>query len=76
MKQFINLSSSVLNKLHIIKIMKYPSKYYIHMNDNTISGYFLVTVGNLSSNQNLIEICENKNKQDYDIITDFIKEIK
>ncbi len=31
---------------------------------------------NVTSSNNIIEICEKKNKQDYDIITDFIKKIK
>ena len=37
MKHFINLTSRVINKLHIIEIIKKPNKYEIHMNTNDIN---------------------------------------
>ena len=55
MKHFINLTYTVLNKFHIVEIIKKPSKYFIHL-----------------SNSVIIEICENKNTQDYRKITDWI----
>ena len=33
MKQFINLTSLILNKSHIIEIIKQPNKYFIHMSN-------------------------------------------
>lgn len=76
MNYFINLTSRVINKLHIIEITKQPSKYYISITNNYISGFMLCSFGTLSSNNGIIEICEKKNKQDYDTITEFIREIK
>lgn len=75
MNHFIKLTSNVINKLHIIQIVQYPSKYYIYMKDNNLSGFSIFSFGFLSSNLNVIPICEKNNKQDYDIITDFIKKI-
>jgi len=73
MKHFINLTSRVINKLHIIEIIKQPSKYEIHMSNNSINGIMLFSSGNLRTHINIIEICEKKDKQDYDTITDLIK---
>jgi len=75
MKHFINLTSRIINKQHIIEIVKSPSKYYIYMSNNNLSGFTLFSVGSLSTNYNSIEICEKNNKQDYDIITDLINKI-
>jgi hypothetical protein len=72
MKHFINLSSCVINKLHIIEILKKPNKYYIYMNYHTVNGFSLFSVGSISTAHNVIEICEKNNKQDYDIITNWI----
>lgn len=76
MNHFIKLTSMVINKLHITQIIKCESKYYINMTCNNINGCMILPSGSISSNCDMIEICETKNKQDYDIITDFITNIK
>jgi hypothetical protein len=73
MKHFIKLTSRVINKLHIIEIIKKPPKYYIHMTNNSINGYILGASGHIGTKHNVIEICEKNNKQDYDTITDLVK---
>ena len=75
MKHFINLTSRIINKHHIIEIVKSPNKYYIYMNNNNLSGFTLFSIGSLSTNNNIIEICEKNNKKDYDIITDLINKL-
>ena len=75
MKHFIYLTTRVINKLHIIEIIKHQKKYDIHMSNNSINGFMLFSSGNLRTSNNIIEICEEKNKQDYDTITDLIKYI-
>lgn len=83
MIHFIKLTSNVINKLHIIDIVKKQNKYYIHMSNisvnGNINGYLLAASGNLGGQldikRNIIEICEKNNKQDYDTITDLIKSI-
>ena len=74
MKNFINLTSRVINKIHIIEIIKKPNKYQIHMTNNSIDGFFLFATGGLDTNHNIIEICNKKDKQDYETITDLIKQ--
>lgn len=76
MKHFINLSSRVINKLHIIEIIKLPNKYKIHMSNNRIDGFLWFACGGLDTTRNIIEICNEKYKKDYEIITDLIKTLE
>jgi len=73
MNHFIKLTSRVINKLYITEIIKGTSKYYIYMKNDSFRGTFIFGLGGVSSDINVIEICSEKNKQDYDTITDFIK---
>jgi hypothetical protein len=73
MKTFINLTSRVINKLHIIEIIKKSNKYEIHLSINQIDGAWLFSSGCLNTNHNIIEICNKKDKQDYETITNLIK---
>jgi len=72
MKHFINLTSRVINKMHIIEIVKQPNLYEIHMSNHLMNGFLLVASGVLESEQNIIKICKNKDKHDFDTITKFI----
>ena len=73
MKHFINLTTRVINKLHIIEIIKHPNKYEIYMSNNSIDGFVWFSTGGLNTKHNIIEICNAKDKQDYETITDLIK---
>jgi hypothetical protein len=73
MSKFINLSSCLINKLHIVEIIKQPSKYSIYLTNSHFSGAMFVASDHISSTSNIIEVCENKNPQDYKIITNWIK---
>jgi len=73
MSKFINLSSCLINKLHIVEIIKQPSKYCIYLTNSHFSGSMIFASGHMSSDSNIIEICEKKNEQDYRIITNWIK---
>ena len=75
MKQFINLTSRILNKLHIIEIRRTPNKYFIYMSNNSINGFMLYANGGVTTKFNIIEICEEKHNLDYHIITDVLKEL-
>jgi len=73
MKQFIKLTSIILNKSHIVQIIKQPNKYFIHMSNNDLYGELVIGNGSVSTQQNIIEICEHNHNQDYNIITDLLK---
>ena len=70
MTRFIMLTSRVINKSHIVEIVKHPNGYNIHMSSNNYSGLFLFSFGMIFNKPKIIEIY---NKKDYDIITEFIK---
>ena len=76
MNRFLNLSTRVLNKYYIVEIVKEPRKYIISTSYKEIHGFMLFSIGNLSSKQQSIEICETNHKEDYDKITEFIQNIK
>ena len=75
MKQFIKLTSLILNKSHIIAIIKQPNKYLIHMSNNRLFGEFVFGNGSVSTEQNIIEICKQNNNRDYHIMKDLLKEL-
>ena len=70
---FLKLTSMIINKNHIHKIIILPNKYCIHMNYNQLSDNFLFAY--IDFNIIKIEICEKKNEIDYKKISDFIKSI-
>lgn len=66
MSHFIKLQAILINKLHIIKIIKQPKNiYHIHMTNNTIDAYIF-------TEPNIIKIDETHNKIDYDTVSNFI----
>jgi len=73
MKNFIHLTSRVINKLHIIEIIKNPNKYEIYMSNYNVDGFLWFGSGSLYTKPNIIEICNTKDKQDYETITHFIQ---
>jgi hypothetical protein len=74
---FIKLTSRLINKSHIIEIVQSPRQYNLFITNHNINGFWVMPFfGVLTTSGNNIKICETENKQDYDIITEFIKEIK
>ena len=76
MKHFIILTSRVINKLHIIEIIKQPNMYEIHMNKYHLDGYGVLGCGVVEAVNWIITICKNKNIKDYNIITNLLKQPK
>jgi len=76
MKHFLNLTSIVINKLHITEIVKKPGKYYIYMSNSSVNGGFLFSYGEIFTTHNIIEICKFTNREDYKNVTELIKNIK
>ena len=74
MKHFIKLTSLILNKSHIIAIIIQPNKYSIHMSNNRLYGELVLANGSVSTEQNIIEICEQNNNRDYHIMKDLLEE--
>jgi hypothetical protein len=80
MSRFLKLSFGIINKSHIIKIIKEPlcinhSKYVIHLTDTEMFGTMIVGSGIVSSSKNYFEICQETQKRDYQVISDFIERV-
>ena len=75
MSRFIKLTALIINTRHITKIFNNKNKYYIHMMDKDIDGFMFLSSGSLSSNDHIIEVCENKHKLDYNLVKEWIKNI-
>jgi hypothetical protein len=82
MKNFIKLSSLIINKKHIsyIKYNPDPKYYNIHMDTYNFTGWLdggkINMSGNISSYNDIIKITEKNNKQDFDKITDIFNDYK
>lgn len=75
MSRFIKLTSAVINASHVTKILNYNNKYYIHMSDKHFGGVLVSGCGSLTTDDNIIEVCENKHKLDYIIVKEWIKDL-
>ena len=67
MKKFIKLTNLVINTSKIIKIDILENKYCVH-----ISSWIFYGNSFLDTNNNVINICKNKNLTDYQIINKWI----
>jgi hypothetical protein len=65
MNHFIHLTSRVINKLHIVEIVKTQNMYEIHLLNHKTNGAFLWGSGYIDTNSTIIKICQEKDKQDY-----------
>lgn len=76
MSRFIRLTNKIINTSQIVNIKIEQTKYYMFMSNNTISGYFIISLGQINTTDNIIEICKDKDPNDYKIVTEWIYTIK
>jgi hypothetical protein len=69
---FIKLSNLVINTSKITSIRISNNKYYINVLHTEINGSYLWLFGMINSSENRFEVCKEKNKDDYTIITNWI----
>lgn len=72
---FIKLSSQVINTSHIVKITKTPQSYYIYMSTFEITGITLFGSGGIDTSRIVLNVCKDKDEDDYNTITKFIENI-
>ena len=73
-RKFIKLSSLLLNTNYIKKISIKPDYYCIDLHDNNFSGFLVFSFGWVSSDSSSIDICKNKDPEDYQIIKKWIED--
>ena len=76
MSKFMKLTNLLLNTNDIHKIVIQPNKYYIHIAPRKIDGFSwnigLFGIGKISSHTSEIEVCKDKNLNDYITISHWI----
>lgn len=76
MSKFLKFTNFILNTNDIHKIVIKPNKYYIHIMTKKMDGFNWgiggFGLGNISSYNDEIEICETKYPTDYKILSDWI----
>jgi len=70
--RFIKLSTMVINTSAIKTIRTDKNKYFINFISTDINGTIIFGSGGISTVEDTISICGEKNSQDYKIITDWI----
>ena len=76
MSRFIKLTSTIINASHITKIVNSSNRYHIYLNNNYMNGFIFMSSGSMSSNDNIIEVCEKENNYDYITVTEWIKNVR
>jgi hypothetical protein len=76
MSKFIKLTSRIINTSQIssiyLDIKKVPKKITINMIPSDLTGFILYGTGHIWTRDPSINICEEKNPQDYSIIDQWI----
>jgi len=76
MSKFIKLTNLIVNINYIQTIVIHPNKYCINVMSNKFDGSNLsslgIGIGNVSSYNFEIEVCETKHSSDYKKISDWI----
>ena len=75
MNRFIRLSNIVVNTSKNVKIDCYTNKFFLYMANNDVYGTMLFSCGDISSRPNYIEVCKEKQPQDYDKVFHWIERI-
>jgi len=75
-KNFIKLTTSILNIKNISKIIIYKNDYEIYHTTALVNGYILFSSGFVSSDSKITRINDKKNPEDYVIFTKWINEEK
>lgn len=76
MNNFLKLTTRIINTKQISEIVIHPNSYSIYYSHIINNGFLLLSVGWINSNTNYIIIDLEKNKEDYDIVTNWINNIK
>ena len=69
MRQYLKLSSTLINMNHVVKITNSNNKYHIYMHNTDLNGWMICSSGVVASRDNMIVVCEKEEKKDYDIIS-------
>jgi hypothetical protein len=69
MRNFIKITSRVINKRYIVEIIKREGRYSIYIDNRSKKDKFILSKENMGRGENIIEVNDIDNKEDYDNIT-------
>jgi hypothetical protein len=70
--KFIKLSTVVINPSKITSIRMVQNKYYINVLHTSFAGIHMTFFGSIGTYENRFEVCKEKDKEDYRIMTNWI----
>jgi hypothetical protein len=71
----MKLTSTIVNILHINRVIIRPNKYSIYIANNNIDGIFFLAFGHIYSRDDRIDICQFKNPADYKTVTNWVENL-
>ena len=76
MSRFLKLTKSIINanQIRIIDFNK-PNNYDIHLVAKEFRGYLFLGSGNIESLEPYITVCQEKDPEDYKIVSEWIKNV-
>ena len=76
MTRFLKLTKSIINanQIRIIDFNK-PNKYDIHLVAKEFRGFLILGTGNIESFEPYITVCQEKNSEDYKIVSEWIEKL-
>ena len=78
MSRFLKLTKFLFNTTDILQIVIEPNKYFIHLRASNFSGnscqVFGFGLGAISTDNQVIEVCETKHSTDYKIVSEWINQ--
>jgi hypothetical protein len=77
MSRFIKLTKMIINsnQIRIINFDK-PNNYVIHLVAKEFYGYVVLGSGSIQSSEPYITVCQEKDPEDYKIVSEWIENIK
>ena len=74
--RFIKLSTLIINTQQISHIYIEPNKYKIYMmSSKLLNGTFLFGGGGINTDEKYFEVCKEKHRSDYHIVSEWIRQI-
>lgn len=75
MSRFLKLSHTIINISHIKEITIRENKYTIYLQTNMHTGFLIAGSGAIGSAHDYYTICKKNDKEDYDKVDQWIKNI-
>lgn len=76
MTRFLKLTNIIINTNKIVGITILPTKYTITIASQNFYGWIIFGGGFVESNEIIVKLCEDKDPIDYQIVKEWINQMK